>query len=322
MRIKILDRILVGLAGLILIAGCAALAAQLFFQQDVVAWVSTLLSREGGKTRIAIIAGGVLLLLLGIYCLTVLFRHRRKKDKFVQQKTENGELSISIKALSTMVEKCLTQHPELSAQSVNLENQRDGLLIRIRGTVAGGISIPLTVEALQKQVKQYVTACSGVEVRDIRVQIESSGEDAKDAPFAIAPPAATPLLKEGEKAEEPIPEKLPEEPAEAPKEDEEPAAEAPAPAPAPAVQMPEMVYDEDDDRPIHQRLFAPKAEPCIVPMPPEEAETVTEENQTDAVAETAETPAEQEIAEPEPAAEKKAAEEKDAAETVKEEIHE
>jgi hypothetical protein len=72
--------------------------------------------------------------------------------------------------------------------------------------VAGGVSIPLTVDALQQQIKQYVTACSGVEVKDIRVQIESSGEDAKESLYAIEAPTAKALpasqVKE-EKAEEP-----------------------------------------------------------------------------------------------------------------------
>ena len=41
-----------------------------------------------------------------------------------------------------------------------------------------------------------------VEVKEIRVQVESTGEEAKDAVFAIDPPAATPLLHGGEKKKE------------------------------------------------------------------------------------------------------------------------
>ena len=193
MKIRILDRILVALAGLLMIAGVAALAAQLFFGKNVAGRVTTWLNND--SLRVYIIIAGILICLLGVYCVLLLFRHRGRDGKFVMQRTENGELAISLKALETMVQKCLEQHKEVNAQAVSLDNQKGSLLIRIRGTVAGGISIPLTVETLQQQIKQYVTACSGVEVKDIRVEIESSGPDAKDAPFKIEAPAARGLLK-------------------------------------------------------------------------------------------------------------------------------
>ena len=172
MKIRVLDRILVALAGLLMLAGCAALAAQLFFGKDVIGWVTKILTNE--QYRIWLIIALALLVIIACYCILMLFRHRGRRDKFVMQKTENGELSISLKAMENMVQKCLDPHKELTVQGVRLENQKGGLLIRIRGTVAGGVSIPLTVDALQQQIKQYVTACSGVEVKDIRVQIESS----------------------------------------------------------------------------------------------------------------------------------------------------
>ena len=192
MKIRLLDRILVALAGLLMLAGCAAAAAQLFFGKDVIGYASRLLADE--KIRIWLIVALVLLVILGVYCLLILFRRRGLREKFIMQKTENGELAISLKALEAMVLKCLQPHKELGVQSVHLENQKGGLLIKIRGTVAGGVSIPLTVDALQQQIKQYVTSCSGVEVKEVQVQIESSGPDAENALFAVAAPKAPALL--------------------------------------------------------------------------------------------------------------------------------
>ena len=276
MKIRILDRILVALAGLLMLAAGAALAAQLFFRQDVAGWINGLLSDE--KLRVFLIIGGAVLCLLGVYCLLMLFRHRGKNGKFITQKTESGELSISLKALETMVLKCLEPHKEITPQGVQLENQKGGLLIRIRGTVAGGVSIPLTVDTLQQQIKQYVTACSGVEVKEIRVQIESSGEDAKDAPFAIAAPAAPALLKGAAEAAaegENLPgdaapadnAKLETEPA-APEAEKTPAEDSAAAAAAAAAALMDEVPPEEDDRPVHQRLFSTMEEPCVMPMPP------------------------------------------------------
>ena len=267
MRIRIADRILVALAGLVLLACCAGIVAQMFFGVNLVDLAARAFSSDKVEIRAALIATAVILLVLGLYCLLVLFRHRKRKDKFILQKNDGGELAISIKALEKMVQKCIDQHEELEVKNLYLENRKDGLLIRIRSSVAGGISIPLTVEDLQKQIRQYVTACSGVEIKGIRVQIESSGEDAKNAPFAIAAPAARPLLHEADKSSQP------EKPAEA----ENPAPPAPAPAAAPVQEKREAapvtpsIPEEDDDRPLHQRLFSPAPEPCIVPEPPAEA---------------------------------------------------
>ncbi len=289
MKLRIADRILVAVAGVVLIACCAGMIAQLFFGVDLVTMAGNIFSRNSAKVRIALIALSAVLFLLGVYCVLVLFRHRRRKDKFIMQKTDNGELAISLKALENLVTKCIDQHEELKVQSQHLENQRDGLLIRIRGTVAGGISIPLTVEALQKQIKQYVTACSGVEVKGIQVRIESSGEDAKDAPFAIEAPASRPLLRSAEK--QPEQETAEPEPAETVPPDEtetvQPVQEQP---PFSSIPIPED--DEPDDRPLHQRLFSPKAEPCIVPEPPKtgmindkaESDSAVAENETEQAA--------------------------------------
>ena len=221
------------------------------------------------------------------------------------QKTENGELSISLKAMESMVQKCLDPHKELEVQSVRLENQKGGLLIRIRGTVAGGVSIPLTVDALQQQIKQYVTACSGVEVKDIKVRIESSGPEARDSLYAIEAPTAKALpgsanareeKKEEPAAEPEIPEvkpvelDLPEKPVAAEPEKEEaeednaPAIEVSAAAAAAAELLKNEAPVEEDDRPMHQRLFSSPEEPCVMPMPPE-ADKSAETEETEAPAE-------------------------------------
>ena len=279
MKIRILDRILVAVAGLLVLAGCAALAAQLFFGKNVAAWAGRLLADP--SVRIWLIVALALLLILGVYCVLILFRHRSRHDKFVMQKTENGELSISLKAMESMVQKCLDPHKELSVQSVRLENQKGGLLIRIRGTVAGGVSIPLTVDALQQQIKQYVTACSGVEVKDIRVQIESSGPEATESLYAIEAPTARALPSSGVKEEKPVetveekveeitPEELESIAAEIPKpepaeaegeaEPEEPAVVVPEAAVVAAEQLKKEAPEEDDDPPEKEEITEAAAE--------------------------------------------------------------
>ncbi len=288
MKLRITDRILAAVAGLLLLALCGGMVAQLFFQVDLTGLAGQLFSSEYPQTRWALIAVAACLFLLGAYCILVLFRHRKRKDRFILQKNGSGDLAISIKALENMVQKCIDQHHEIEVDHLYLENKKDGLLIRIRGSVAGGISIPLTVEAVQKQIRQYVTACSGVEIKGIRVQIDSSGEDVTDAPFLVTAPAPKPLLKEPEEKSSPIP---PEENIE-PHPSAQPAAEAshedfrPAQQGTSAFQQLSPEDDDEDDRPLHQRLFSSQPEPCIVPEPPAAAGELN----TDAAA--AEDPAE------------------------------
>ncbi len=291
MKIRIADRIITGLTGVLLLAACAGLVAQSFFQVDVIGFAQKILTTEKTWGKVLIAVAALALLLLGFRCLAILVRHRRKNDRFIMQKTDNGELAISLKALDNMVQKCLEQHPELSVQDVNLESRKDGLLVRIQGITAGGISIPLTVEALQKQIIQYVTACSGVEVKGIRVMIESTGPDLEDAPFSIAAPVSQSLLSSGEKKEEPA--EAPETPVPAAEAEAQPAeTEEKQPAPV----LPEVPEEEEDDRPIHQRIFSTIPEPCFVPMPPEGIPEALE--QEEAESEPAEAESEPENAAP------------------------
>ena len=307
MKIRIVDRIMAALAGLALLALCAGIIAQVFFGVNLKGRATAFLAVHPIRGRVILIAGAVILAVVGVYCVSILFRRRRKSERFVRQKTETGTLDISLDAMETLVRKCLEQHPELETQQLTLEGRRDGLLIRIAGNVAGGLSIPLTVDLIQRQIKQYVTACSGIAVRDILVQIEASGEAVGDVPFAVEAPAGTLLLKEGEERKtEAKPGILPETAAAASAEEDRPrvygentersgvfdgngekadAAEEEGEKPRifsdgarlspvntlrDAGAVPEEDADgEEDERAVHQRLFSTQDEPCVVPVPPE-----------------------------------------------------
>ena len=117
MRLRVSDRIFVAIAGILLIAVCAAFVAQMFCGVDLINQAQKLFSSEKAEVRIILTAAAVLILLLGLYCVLVLFRHRGRKDKFILQKNDNGELAISVKALENMVSKCLDQHEEIKVQN-------------------------------------------------------------------------------------------------------------------------------------------------------------------------------------------------------------
>lgn len=248
MKITLADRIILILLGLLLLAGGAFLLySQIVWGQEL--QLGTIVSFSG----IPGLVSGMLIALLGLYLLTVAFR-REGKTGFVLQKTENGNMNISVKALEALVRKCTDHHQELQVERLHLTDTRDGLMIHLRVAMSAGLNIPLVISTLQKQIKQYVTACSGVDVKAVQVQVNHTAEPVKSSPYVVSE-----LLAEGPKKEA-----LP------------PPAEQQVHAPAPAAPVVTQVApqpaaeleDTADDRPFHQRLFSRGDEPMTVPAPP------------------------------------------------------
>lgn len=295
MKIRIADRVLVALAGLVLLTVCGAVLAQVFFDAKIIDTAGVLgaaFTPEEGKLPMIVIGVAAACLLVGIYCVCMLFRHRRGKKGFVMQQTENGELAIAIKAMEGLVHKCVECHPELKLVNTHLEPSKDGVTVDLRIALASGVSIPLAVGALQKQIRQYITACSGVDVKEVRVQVDTTSDKVAESPYAVPellqnPPA---LLREAEK---------PVAPAQVVESASAAAPVAPPVPPSPAVTampvvpaVPVEEIDEKDDRPMHQRLFGIEDQPATVPVPPvleveEPAEEPAKEEPAEEVAEDA-----------------------------------
>ena len=200
MRFRICDRMLAALAGLLIIllgllvgiAGAGLLPA---VDLSIVYGPFTIWQ------RVIIIAVGLLLCLLGLHGLWMLFRRRSDKG-FIVQRTDLGDMNIAMSALSSMVSKCVDQHQEISVKKIRIHKVRDGVIVDLKILLANGINIPLTVNVLQKQIKQYITSCSGVDVREVRVQIDTSemviAEKPEEPVAAIAHEKAAPVALQEE----------------------------------------------------------------------------------------------------------------------------
>ena len=139
---------------------------------------------------------GVLLVVFGGYLFYFPRRLNADHKDFVVQKTESGELRIAVKAIQNLVEKCVDLHEEIQLISMIITNTREGVVVELFISLANNISIPLAVASLQKQIKQYLVASSGIEVREVRVIVENT----EDEPLLVA---------EIEEEEENEPEKAP-----------------------------------------------------------------------------------------------------------------
>ena len=248
MRIRVIDRLLNLLAGLILLALTAALAAEAFLGWQISARVGAVLGKHDTVSLVIVAAVALALFSLGAYCVGTLFRRDKSRRGFVVQKTEGGELSISVKAIESLVRKCLDKHDEIHLTGMRLDTTRDGLVIRLRIGLAGGVNIPLAVGAVQKQIKQYVTACSGVDVKEVKVQVETSAEQTGKSIYTVPD--------------------MPEDTVALPREEEIPREAAPA--------------ESKEEKCLHQRLFGSEEQENLVPAPPVPELTVEETAQAEA----------------------------------------
>lgn len=258
MKIRIADRLLVALAGLVLMLLALCLVDQNIVNFGLVNMLRSQMERSDHALYMAVqITVIALLTLLGLYCLGMLFRRqKRHKRGFVVQQTDCGELSIAVRAIEGLVQKCVDRHEEITTLATTLDTSRDGLIIKLRIGLTGGVNIPLAVSALQKQIKQYVTSCSGVDVKEVKVQVETSAAKGKASPFKV---------EEMSDKAAPLPTV----------EDKTPAITAAS----------VDAQEEEKKRPLHQRLFGRAEEPVTVAAPPAQ-EPVTETTQTEEISES------------------------------------
>ena len=248
MKITVWDRIWSALSGVLIVLAGLWLLGLVFVVQPTwleAVWMSAPLT---WWQRAVMIVGALALIALGLHDVLLLFRRTREKG-FIIQHSEYGDMSISMNALESMVQKCVASHQELTVNATHIQHAREGIVVDIKITLPGGVNIPLTVNALQKQIKQYITSCSGVDVHKVRVMVETdarsaSEADAQPAPDTPVPVAAAPLADGIEEpilrhAEETVSYAVsPEEPA----EDAQEAAEQP-----PAASNESAMGEEEDD---------------------------------------------------------------------------
>lgn len=138
--------------------------------------------------RWLILLSGAILFLFGVYLLTLPKAGRKSREDFVIQQTAGGELRISVKAMESLVHKVMAAHSEMSLKGLAIENRRDGVVIDLKVAMAGNISIPLAVTALQKEVRQHLLSASGVDVKEVRVSVDTADTEVEDSPFLMQEP--------------------------------------------------------------------------------------------------------------------------------------
>lgn len=280
---SIRERIAAVLSGLILIAAAVCFVTEAFFGAGITGALGALLADKGALSILLTLLIVLVLLVLGVCCLIFAMPKRiAGKRGFVMQKTENGAIGISIRSIEGLVATCMKKHDMIERSEIAVTESRDGIIILLDITQAAGVNIPLSVGVLQKQIRTYVTACTGVEVQEVRVMVENNETTAVESPFVVQDTIAIPPAVLSQKPEAVA---LPEEEEEIIEDAAAAVMTVPAivsaAAPVVTAVMPDLMADEDDDRPLHQRLFGMEEQPAIVPAPPELTEEAEEESAED-----------------------------------------
>ena len=312
MKKSIPVRILTALGGLVLLALAVGAAAEGFGGVPVTETLGQLLATQ---TPLAVLCRIVCMLALAVLAVAAIVcaipARKQKPSDYVMQKGENGPIGISVRAIEKLVRTCVKKHEVIANADIAIRETRDGVVILLDVDEVSGVSIPLTVDLLQRQIRQYVTGCTGIAVSEVRVMVENNTEQQVNSVFAVQDDVYQPAPQQPEAApvetvrpqsmpvaEEPVyvPETVPAQEEPAPQPEAESEEIAPVVVELPVV-LPEVVAlpeEEADERPLHQRIFGAEEMPVTVPVPPQMTEEPVQEP-----AENVETEAAEEAAEPE-----------------------
>ena len=193
MKHPVWDRILLFLCALCALCGAVAIAALLtgiVSAEGIIAFVNHYAPyMDGIKGKVVMIAAAALLVILAVMLISAIFPSRKKRSStFAAQRNENGTVRISLKALETLVQKCLNQHAELKVVSSSLFSDEESVRVDVHINMQTDISMPLAISALQKQVKKYLEACSGVVIQEVRIFVEGTmpaTAETANSPYAL-----------------------------------------------------------------------------------------------------------------------------------------
>ena len=191
MKHPVWDRILILLCALVALSSAAGVVMLLIGKVSLETIVALITSVDMSKlvVKAAMVGIAALFVLFFVLLFAMILPSRKKRSSnYAIQRNENGMVRISLKALESLVQKCLNQHAELKVVTSSLYSDEESIRVDVHISLQSDISMPLAISALQKQIKKYLEACSGVMVQEVRVFVDSTipaDEQTGKSPYAI-----------------------------------------------------------------------------------------------------------------------------------------
>ena len=68
-----------------------------------------------------------------------------------------------------------------------MENTRGGVIVSLKADLAGNVNIPLAVSALQKHIRQHLSATAGIDAKEVRILVQSADNTVRTSPYLVKP---------------------------------------------------------------------------------------------------------------------------------------
>ena len=184
MKMKLWDRLILRFGALLtFVAGGISVAAGIL-----------LYGRELGEgvvmryLPLSLIVAGAVAVIISVLIFLVVRRYTSRRKAFITQANEMGELRIAVSAIENLIQKCVETHKEVKVQDMSVSNHRGAIDVNMRVSMNSNVSIPHAVEQLQSQIKRYLAASSGIEVRNISVSVDKAPITELEAPKDLPEP--------------------------------------------------------------------------------------------------------------------------------------
>lgn len=138
-------------------------------------WLADALSSTRGQVVLFII--GVAFFGVSVRLIVFAFT-RRGGGQPVVHETALGDVRISLDAVESLVKKVARSIKGVREMKAVVTHGKDGLHAELRGTISPEVSIPDVSEEIQSAVRQYVKRVVGVEMAEIRLEVDNIATDA------------------------------------------------------------------------------------------------------------------------------------------------
>jgi len=170
---RVLDKLLLFIYSLIILAASIAFLAA---SAGVIAEDSALdFVREelygGWGVRTAVIIVSAVILLISLRFLYVALRRGGGAAPSIDQRTEFGDIRISLETVENLALKAASRHRGVQDLRARIRVTDAGIDISVRAVVDGDSPIPALSEEIQRSVRDHVEEITGIPVANVAVYI-------------------------------------------------------------------------------------------------------------------------------------------------------
>lgn len=139
-------------------------------------WIEDLLQSFNGRLVVLLI--GAAFFAVSVRLIIFAFT-RRGGGQPVVHETSLGDVRISLDAVENLVRKVARGVKGVREIKAVVANGQNGLVADLQAVVSPEVSIPEVAEEIQSSVKQYVRRVVGVEMHEVRIEVENISSDSR-----------------------------------------------------------------------------------------------------------------------------------------------